>query len=181
MLPRLPKEIDAFELADRHANIRGELEIGSFDRLSELLFDNAGTVTFDLTFSKQGRLTAVEGHLSATLVLKCQRCLDALEWPIDNDIKLGVVISSEQIRRLPEGYEPLLLAENGLISLMTLVEDELLLCLPDIPKHRYECSVPLTSENRQTAVSGVKTKKETPFSVLANLKNLENHNGSTKK
>lgn len=163
MLPRLPKEIDAFEWADKQANIRGELEINSFDRLSELLFDSGGTVKLDLNFGKQGRLTAVEGHLSATLVLKCQRCLEALEWQIDDDIKLGVVSSTEHINRLPEGYEPLLLAEDGLVLLNTLVEDELLLRLPDIPKHQHECLIPITAGNQLAAVAGEKPKKRTLF------------------
>jgi uncharacterized protein len=178
---RLPKEIDANELADRNASIKGQLEISNFDRLSELLFDDVGKIVVDVTFSKKGRLATIEGHISAVLALKCQRCLDAISWQIDDDIKLGIVSTVDQVNRLPEGFEPLILTEDGLIQLKTLVEDELLLCLPDIPKHQHECSIPLVTSDRFGALPDENTKKANPFSVLANLKNLETHNGSTKK
>ncbi|CAG7857306.1 hypothetical protein MCAMS1_02079 [biofilm metagenome] len=181
MLPRLPKEIDAFEWADRNASIKGELEVSKFDRLSEFLFDDSGKAALEVTFGKKGRLTVIEGHIAATLALKCQRCLEAIHWHIDTNINLGVVGSLEQINKLPEGFEPLLLADDGLLQLKTLIEDELLLYLPDIPKHQYECPIPLIKKDRIGILPEDNTKKVNPFSVLADLKNLEIKNGSTKK
>ncbi len=181
MSSRLPRELDAMELADRNASIQGDLEIRCFDRLADVLADNTGTVAVALTFGKKGRLATVDGHVSAVLAVKCQRCLDSLEWPIDNDIKLGVVSSVAQANNLPLGFEPLLLADDGKIQVKVLVEDELLLSLPDIPKHQDDCLAPVVREQPGSVSDDNATKKTNPFSVLADLKNLETHNGSTKK
>lgn len=181
MSSRLPHEIDAMDLADRNANIQGDLEISCFDRLADVLADNTGTVAVTLTFGKKGRLATIEGHVSAVLAVKCQRCLDTIEWPIDNDIQLGIVSSAEQVKNLPRGVEPLLLPEDGKIQLKALVEDELLLGLPDIPKHQVDCLPPLVSVRPDVVSNDSAAKKTNPFSVLADLKNLETKNGSTKK
>ncbi len=168
------------ELADRNASIQGDLEISCFDRLADVLADNTGTVAVALTFGKAGRFATIVGHVSALLAVKCQRCLDSMEWPIDNDIKLGIVSSVEQADNLPQGFEPLLLADGGKIQLKAMVEDELLLALPDIPKHQEACLPPL-ARTPDALSNGSAVKQANPFSVLADLKNLETQNGSTKK
>ena len=91
MLARLPKLIDPLLLADKNAVIEGQLVVSSFDRMAELLANATDNVAFKLFFSREDKLAKIEGHLSAVLALKCQRCLEALEWPINSDIKLGIV------------------------------------------------------------------------------------------
>ena len=136
-------------------------------------------------FGKAGKLATVEGHISAVLALKCQRCLEAVEWPVTGDIHLGIVGSLAQADRLPEGYEPLMLEDEGKIPLKNIVEDELLLSLPSIPKHDNDCSAPNMPGTTQITISKpVSAGTENPFSILTELssqKKLETTHGSTKK
>jgi uncharacterized protein len=170
MVARLPKFIDPFSLADKNARIEGELCLTEFDRLAELLAQSNSNVIFLLNFEKQGKFVKVDGSIRAELALKCQRCLDSLKWTINTDINLGVIGSLEQVERLPQGVEPLVLAVDEKIALKDIIEDELLLNLPSVPKHEQNCLV--------AGYSGVEGKVEpdavptphNPFSILADLK-----------
>ena len=185
MLARLPELIEPSLLADRNASIEGELPITGFDRMSDMLSDDTGNVVVKLLFGRRGKLATVEGHVSTVLRLKCQRCLEAVQWAVNSEFKLGVVSSLAHANNLPEGYEPLLLLDEEKILLKDIVEDELLLNLPDIPKHQEDCVAPNISNNKPETLSKIaQTSTENPFSVLADLKNLkklEATNGSTKK
>jgi uncharacterized protein len=185
MLTRLPELIDPLLLADRNASIEGGLPISSFDRLADMLSNDDGNVAIKLFFGRTGKWATVEGEISAVLALKCQRCLESVEWPVSSNIKLGVVSSSILVDKLPDGYEPLLLIDEDKIPLKNIIEDELLLCLPDTPKHEVDCSAPKIPNEIPVPLSkSPKTSTENPFSILADLKNLkklETTNGSTKK
>jgi uncharacterized protein len=182
MLARLPKFIDPLLLADRNANIEGELPVNSLERVADLLSNDVGNISVKLFFGREGRLATIDGHISAVLALKCQRCLKPLEWSVSSDIKLGIVGTLERANNLPEGFEPLLLIEEGKIPLVNIVEDELLLILPSIPKHQDDCAAPNILNNKPKPVlKTVEATKETPFSILANLKKLETPDGSTKE
>ncbi len=182
MLARLPELIDPLLLADRNASFEGQLPLSSFDRIADMLSDDVGNVEVTLHFGRKGKLATVEGHFSAVLRLKCQRCLEPLEWAVNSDIKLGVVNSLALADKLPDGYEPLLLDDEDKIPIKNMVEDELLLSLPDIPKHQNDCLAPNNINDKQESLPKIpKASTENPFSILANLKILETNNGSTKK
>ena len=182
MLDRLPKFIEPLALADKNASFEGNMPLNSLERLGDLLSDNEGNVVVKLFFSREGRLAKVEGHISAVLALICQRCLGTVEWPIDNEVKLGIVSSLEQVALLPEGYEPLLLTDDDKLPLTHLIEDELLLGLPTIPLHQYACAIPsIPSSDLEQTSKATRSTRENPFSILADFKKLETSNGSTKK
>jgi len=63
-----------------------------------------------------------------------------------------------------------LLVEEETLLLSTLVEDELLLSLPDYPKHEYDCVVEGVAKDIVSAFEEIAPKKPNPFSVLAHLK-----------
>jgi uncharacterized protein len=170
MLDRLPEYVDPLQLADKRAELKGKIPLNSMDRLAESLLSDAGTVAVDLFFGREGRLAKIEGHIEAILELECQNCLQAMEWPVSADIKLGIVTSIDQADRLPEDYEPLLIKEEK-IPLKDIVEDELLLALPTFPKHQHACSVPDADFNKKDELSDEEqSAPENPFSILAKLK-----------
>ena len=185
MLAKMPEFIDPVLLADRNASIEGELPVSSLDRLAVMLSNDDGKVAVKLFFGKVGKLATIEGHISTVLVVKCQRCLEAVEWPITSDFKLGVVSSMALADKMSDDYDPLILADEEKIPLKGIVEDELLLSLPDIPKHQHDCIAPKCSKNTpEQLLKAVVLPRENPFSILAELqtqKKLETQNGSTKK
>jgi uncharacterized protein len=182
MLDHLPKFIDPLLLADKNVSLEGRLPLSSLDRVNELLANDDGEVNLTLHFSKEGKLAKIEGQLSVVLSVKCQRCLEAVEWPLSSEIKLGIVRTFEQASNLPEGFEPLLVSDEDKIPLKDIVEDEILLLLPDIPKHSDDCTIAFSS-NEKSAPSQKAGQSSTknPFSILADLKKLETSNGSTKE
>lgn len=172
MLSRLPELIDPLVLADRRASLEGELPISDLTRLSELLFNSDGRVAVKLFFGRLGKLATIEGQISAILSLKCQRCLESMPWSINGNIKLGIVGSLAQADKLPETYEPLLLDNEDKIQLKNIVEDEILLSLPSIPKHENNCSVPYSPNIKPVKPSKTPPQDVTknPFFVLTELK-----------
>jgi uncharacterized protein len=171
MLDRLPEYIDPLHLADKRGALKGQIPLKSLDRLADMLVNDAGAITVELFFGREGRLAKIEGYIAAVLELECQNCLEAVKWPIDCTIKLGVVTSIDQANRLPEDYEPLLV-EEGKIPLKNIIEDEILLILPSFPKHQHTCFVPKFDNNNVVPLVGdEQSSPETPFSILAKLKN----------
>lgn len=171
MLNRLPEIIEPLHLADKRGELKGQIAVSSLPRIADLLFDDSGLVTVELFFGREGHLPKIEGRVQTVLQLKCQSCLQAIEWPVDNVVKLGIVKSVEQANRLTEDYEPLLVVEETML-LKDLIEDELLLNLPDYPKHQHSCFVPPSDTNKtDTPAQDSTSVRENPFSILATLKN----------
>lgn len=179
MSDRLPLAIDPLHLADKRSVLKGALLLKDFGRLGELLFDTDGDVAVELFFSREGRLAKIEGKIETHLRLICQNCLQAVDWPVQADVRLGIVSSLEQIERLPEGFEPLLVEAEKML-LLDIVEDELLLNLPQYPKHTEPCRARDAGDLPEQARAG-KPRQDNPFAILTQLKNLESTHGSTKK
>ncbi|HBA66799.1 MAG: metal-binding protein [Gammaproteobacteria bacterium HGW-Gammaproteobacteria-10] len=169
MLDRLPELIDPLSFADKHSELSGQIKLKSLSRLAPLLKNDTGVATVDLFFSRQGRLASIEGKIAATLTMECQNCLNEMDLHIENTIKLGVVSSLDEADRLPEGYEPLLVGE-GKIPLKDIVEDELLLALPDFPRHLEACLKIKVSHDHQDELNTEQSNSNNPFSILAKLK-----------
>jgi len=171
MFTRLPNLIDPILLAERHAELSGQLPIAYFDRLADLLADKQGSVEVNLIFSKEGNLAKIDGHIAVAVALVCQRCLKSLPWQVNKEIKLGVINSLAQVNKLPEGYEPLLLTGEDKIPIKTIVEDELLLSIPDAPKHDEDCWTPeITGSKVAGEDKDARISARNPFSILADFK-----------
>jgi len=171
MLARLPEYIDPLHLADKRGELKGQIPVSSLDRLADVLFNDTGVVTVDLFFGREGRLAKVEGQIEAVLELKCQSCLQAVQWPVKNTVKLGIVTSIDQADRLPEDYEPLLVDDEKIL-LKNIIEDELLLVLPAFPKHQHDCLANNSYVNKAGSLADEQqSPPENPFSILAKLKN----------
>ena len=170
MLDRLPELIDPILFAERRSELKGQVEIRALGRLSDILISDVGKVNIDFAFFKEGRLLALHGQIKADLSLKCQNCLEAVNWPVDSTFKLGIVSTLDEVNRLPEEYEPLLVGEDK-IPLTEIVEEELLLCLPVFPKHQQCCINYDQVHAEKPAQKNAQSTSDNPFSVLAKLKN----------
>ncbi len=116
----------------------------------------------------------VTGRVRATLRLRCQRCLDEVEVPVDARIELALIRRDEDALDLPGHLDPWLVTEERLDPL-DLIEDELLLAVPVIPRHPLGSCMPGAVERDEAAASagGGKAGSDTrrrPFEILAALK-----------
>ena len=168
MTDKFPDLIDPLLFAERRSALSGALPIAVFERLSDSVIDPDGNVDVEIEFGKQGKRIVISGHIKGTLQLECQSCLQAMAWPLDSDFKLAVVSSLQEDKQL-EDYEPLLM-DGETISLNALIEDEILLALPDYPRHQYDCIERNRSEDSAYNATDSQIKAENPFSVLAKLK-----------
>ena len=163
----IPEHIDPFRFAEQGLTLIGKVPLKDMHRIATNLVSAESDVMTELTFGidEQG-ITFLKGKLKTQLILQCQRCLEPFAYEIISNFVLGIVLTLDEVNALPEHYEPALAKERTL-ALRDLIEDELILNLPIIPRHEPEdCKVKLPISN-----SG-KDQGEglNPFHILESLK-----------
>ena len=177
---RLPVQIDPIRLAVSRQQLHGELEISRLTRLSELLTSNEGVVKIQLDFDVDvNKIHYVRGSIEADVSMCCQRCLKTMPWHLKTDVSLAFIAHEHKIDELVAEYEPYILDADPVV-LSDLIEDEVLLALPQVPLHEEsECSpaVPLkefdSTESRtqeQESQGQSASKRKNPFEVLTSIK-----------
>lgn len=148
-------------------SFHGRLPLGSLPRLRGSLAIADGEVAFELDFGKDEIGVAhVRVRADAALPLTCQRTLEVFALPVHVDTRLGLIAHEEDEASLPEGYEPLLIAD-GSLHLADVIEDELILALPVIPvKPGTEQMAYAWGDAEQHD----EAERSHPFAVLSNLK-----------
>jgi len=91
--------------------------------------------------------------------------------PLEIDSRLALVRGFEEAEGLPEELEPLMLADDGLLQVLELIEDELLLAMPDVPRHNDRDCVLKAEDQKAVLVTENAHAKANPFDILAVLKN----------
>jgi uncharacterized protein len=169
----LPTTVDYRKLSKDDATISGVVQIEDLGRIKEYLSESAGEVNVTLTFGRdQEWRPTIQGKVSSTLSMLCQRCLDSTQIFVEGEVDLAIVLNDEQAKLLPSHYSPFLVA-NDLIQLLPLVEDELILSLPMFANHdEGDCQIETSEANEAIAavIEQSSGEKVNPFSVLAGLK-----------
>ena len=140
----LPKQLEPQRLAELDTTLEGELSLQQMPRLLELIAERKGAVKVALRFAKNAEgKRIITGQIETDLVVICQRCLQQMHLPMQIDVRLCLISDDRAANQMPEGYEPLIVAETPM-ELSEIVEDELLLSVPQFPKHDAEsCNVKL--------------------------------------
>jgi len=150
--------IDGLEFARAGTTLAGVLELADFPRLSELSCSVARIgYTVRGGVSAQGKPAL---HLDATgmVELVCQRCLEAVVVPVTVRSELELAESQEAIDVTDDDVDRVLAGRS--MAVAALVEDEVILALPMVPKHA-QCPARADDSNRA---------RESPFAALAALK-----------
>ncbi len=118
-----------------------------------------------------GGMNQVWLHLKAqvSLPLECQRCLTPVDIPLEVDRSFRFVADEATAQALDDESEEDLLAMSREFDLRELIEDELLMALPVVPKHE-ECpaAVPLSSSDEDFEEANA--NRPNPFAALAGLR-----------
>jgi|TARA_R100001369_G_scaffold92892_1_gene140943 uncharacterized protein len=169
---QLPSRVEPYKLAARHERIEGLVALDKLPRLAEEAGDQTGDchVVLEFGVDAQGR-REIRGHLQATLALACRRCLVPLPQEVNSDFLLGMVTDEALAAELPASHEPVLV-EKEQLDLLTVVEDELILSLPQVVYHdEAECHVSAEQLVSKTEGAASDTAPATnPFAVLNVLK-----------
>ncbi len=169
MSAEVPEMLDAWRMVAARRGFEGRQPLSSLLRLREALFDDEGEVTFALDFDRDAlQVPYVELRIEAALPLQCQRTLQRFLLPVSMVQRLGLIRDEADEAALPPGYEALLVAEDGMLHPLELVEDELILAVPLVPVKPGSETV-----ERDWPVQADEETRANPFSALAALK--KNH------
>jgi len=146
------------------------MPLARMPRLLPLLASGVGEVRFSAAFEfdQQARAT-IQIEVDAELSLQCQLSLEPYTESIHRRSTLGVIADIAEETLLPENYEPVLV-QHGRLALLDLVEDELLLALPQVPRNPQLDASQFnvrTSEDHAATAAGERVKQ--PFANLAEL------------
>ena len=139
MQKKLPDSVDFLKQVERSACFEGAWPVSDFPRLAEVVCSIQGEVRARLKFGTRAGTNCLDGHVQAELELRCERCLEPVKQQIESDFRFGLITSEDEADLLPKEFEPLL-AQDYELSLVELVEDEILLSLPIVARHDEECS-----------------------------------------
>lgn len=168
---RLPSRVEPYKLAAHGEHLEGLVSLADMPRLAEAVGEQHGDaqVWLHFTIDAQGR-RGIEGHLEAELQLPCRRCLSPMAREVESDFLLGLVTSDALAADLPSTHEPVLV-ENEQLNLLAVVEDELILSLPQVVYHdEADCQVSRDQLSSGAGAVGSDTPSKSPFDVLKHLK-----------
>jgi uncharacterized protein len=134
MSSALPELIDAWRMVSARRIFAGRLRLDAMPRLSSCLVDALGECEFEVEFGRDEIGTAfLDVNVDARLPLVCQRTLVRFELPVKIRQRLGLIRDEHEDAALPEGYEPVLVPQDGALRLVDAIEDELILAVPVVP------------------------------------------------
>jgi uncharacterized protein len=125
---------DLESLHTRHGELGGDLELAQLPRLAGLLQSADGSVRARLRFEQRGGGIGLTLEYETTVQLTCQRCLEPYGEHIANRVELALVEQGADEASTPQGHEPVELDDGRLLP-ARLIEDELILSIPLVPKH----------------------------------------------
>lgn len=167
MSANVPETLDAWRMVAARRRFDGQVALAELNRLQGLVADTEGECRFALEFVRDDvlRVSYVELTIDTALPLICQRSLQRFLLPVNLVQRLGLIRDEEEESSLPEGFEALLVAEDGQLRPLELVEDELVLAVPVVP-----LSPDGEPVERDWAPTAEETDKANPFAALAALK-----------
>lgn len=143
-------DVAAFCRADGH--LAGDLPLSDFGRLSDGALPESGARRVRWQADGESPLAPggarlVRLHLVAEVEvdLICQRCLEPMLAPLRIDRWFRFVGDEATAARLDEDSDDDILVMDRAFDLLALVEDELLLEWPSVPRHT-DCRPPLAGE-----------------------------------
>ncbi len=181
-------KLDLVRLARQGGSVKGAVGIVKFKRLlldvpdqpsingvqdlvSSASCDQAGLVWYEMIGSRQtGRRNRVQLRLQAVVDLVCQRCLSKMAFSVneraefelfEREKDLEAASADEEVD--PQAPEPMLVQDP--VDLADLIEDQLILAIPYVPKHD-QCEPAQTSAGQAIEPS----ERESPFKVLEGFK-----------
>jgi uncharacterized protein len=161
----VPRVIEPRKFAQQGLQVAGEIPVESLERLAQMAVA-VNSVAVTLEFSVVEKHRVVTGQYDGRVVMQCQRCLEPVELHLAGDVSLAMVWKEDGAKQLPAEYEPWVVPEDQ-ADLYEIIEEELLLALPLVPTHDYDCM-----DRSSLAPEGLAESREqnNPFQVLARLK-----------
>lgn len=135
--------------------------MAALSRLSGMLVNSDGMLTYTVRGSQEERDSLLELEVHGGCRLRCQRCMEEFSYPLAIAARLRLLEAS-QLGEIDDADDEVDCIEaSKQLDVLTLIEDEVLLGLPFAPKHP-DGSCVAVSEGLQRSIN--------PFAALAGLK-----------
>lgn len=167
--------IDIDRLARRAETLSGRWPLAGFGRLETLLASIEGEVQWQVSARRQRRIEGGEDTflrlaIDAVLSVPCVRCLGPVDIPVDESREFLLVADEETAEGLddPESELEIIAAETP-FRLAELVEDELILAIPPLPRHPA-CELPFATAGAGSEAGPPVDAARRPFEGLGELR-----------
>lgn len=175
-----PLKLDVAALAADAGSLEGAWPAVSLERLADQAAVDQPISTWpDLTWSCKAEIRKprasepqvwMQVQAQGAAFLTCQRCLKPVRVPMDLSTWFRFARDEATAAEIDADSEEDVLALTRHLDLRELIEDELLLTLPLVPRHD-ECPEPLPMSHGDAEVSaGEAEERPNPFAALAALK-----------
>lgn len=164
----LPIYVEPFRLCDAGATLAGRLMDTQLERIREFSVGTTDGIDINLVFRRdeEGR-NRIGGTIDTVLHTTCERCLGALDLEVHVDVSLLLVAAGASVPETADD-ENIVEVEEERLLLLPLVEEEVLLAIPQFPVHE-QCD--MVAYDRAAGATQAKPEaKANPFDVLAALK-----------
>ena len=188
MKERIPQRIDHYRYTDKGVVLEGVISkeelIKDLPRLNDAIISSVDDVNYYLAFDIDNvKNRVVTGTVQTRVVLQCQRCMEDFTVDLKCDVAIAFVHNDfEQKQAEDSCYDVFWLENKELLDPRILIEDELLLAMPQIPMHpeseidkacQIELDYPVDSEStdiNQKVQDNKQSEKDNPFAILKQLK-----------
>ena len=159
---------------------QGQQSLVQFERLSDLAWSMEGqdTAVPQVSWSLTGEMVPVTGadaeiwlHLAAdvSLPMQCQRCMGPVVVEVFSDQSFRFVVDEATAEAQDDESEEDLLVLAPEMDVWALIEDELIMSVPIVPKHEI-CPESVTLSAADEAFEEALAAKPNPFAALEQLK-----------
>ena len=121
-------------LVGTEAAIDFTIPLAELPRVSHELTTADGEARGNVRFSRQLGQSVADLDVSAAPEVVCQRCMQVMRWPVKVKTRIALVSDYNAADRVPEGLE-VFLVEADSVSVRDLVDEEILLALPNVARH----------------------------------------------
>lgn len=129
----IPKHVSAQRALGGRQRFTGDLALNQLPRLAPQLAEDSGVLQVDLAAEKDGGGAWLRGTIKGDLQLVCQRGMHPMPWTCALQTELRLVHSEADEEKFLKDSEPYLV-QDDVLPLRDLVEDEVLLALPMLPR-----------------------------------------------
>lgn len=166
--------IDIDRLVRRGERLSGSWPLSAFERLGSLLANADGEVRWQASARRERRVeggddTYLGLAIQATLQVPCVRCLGPVAVDVDDRREFLLVADEETAERLDDPESELeVVAADTPFRLAELVEDELILAVPPLPRHEA-CELP-AGHAGENGADAAPDDRQRPFVGLGRLR-----------
>ena len=134
----LPEYVDARKAFNNERMISGYIAVSRLERLCQSLATKDGEVRarFEFVVDSGGR-RRIKGHVSGSVWLACQRCLDSAALDLDEQVDLVLVANELEAQALDKTCDPWICDDHRIV-LADLIDEQMLLGLPIVYFHESE-------------------------------------------